>query len=302
MPCYSPITAWKSKDINPGGKRSLVFKPDAGLPGSEVKVPCNNCQGCRLERSRQWAVRCVHEAQMHEDNCYITLTYAPENLPEGGTLVKKHYQDFMKRLRKAIEPRKVRYFHCGEYGEKNHRPHYHACIFGWYPPDTVLFSERDGIRLYSSDILNEIWGKGFVTVGDVTFQSAAYVARYIFKKVTGEAADEHYKRMDESTGEIYTILPEYVTMSRRPGIGATWFEKYGSDVFPSDFVTLDGIKHMPPKYYLRAQEMYDPDSVEVIKLEREKRAQVFQEHQTPARLRAREVVKKAQLKQLKRTI
>lgn len=101
MPCYHPIQGWKSRFPNQKGKRPIVFKQNSYADlDSPVTLACGRCIGCRLEYSRQWAVRCVHEASLYDDNCFITLTYDNENLPEGGTLVKKHFQDFMKRLRK----------------------------------------------------------------------------------------------------------------------------------------------------------------------------------------------------------
>ena len=151
-------------------------------------VPCGQCIGCRLERSRQWAIRCVHEASLHTDNCFITLTYSPDCLPSDGSLNHDDFQKFFKRLRKHIAPKKIRYYMCGEYGEdlqqpsKLGRPHFHACLFGLDFDDKQLYIVRDDVKLYTSATLEKIWGKGFVTIGDVTFESAAYVARYIAKK------------------------------------------------------------------------------------------------------------------------
>lgn len=303
MPCYSPLQAWRSRDVNPGGKRSLVFKKEQGLDGSELEVPCGQCRGCRLERSRQWAVRCVHEASLYEDNCFITLTYNDDNLPADWSLDKKHFQDFMKRLRKRIEPRKVRYFHCGEYGEENGRPHYHACLFNWDPPDKVLWSVRDGVKLYRSAMLEELWPFGHSTVGEVTFESAAYVARYVMKKVTGDKADEHYKFVDADTGELYTVIPEYTTMSRRPGIGAGWFDKYKDDCYPSDSVIIRGREVQPPKYYDARFGEIDPEGLEEVKsVRKEAMLKVDDKEKGLFRLRTKENVKKAQLKFLKRTL
>lgn len=264
-----------------------------------VEVPCGQCVGCRLERSRQWAIRCYHEAQLHEENAFITLTYDDDHLPEGSTLVKKHYQDFMKRLRFRYRDRTIRYFQCGEYGETTHRPHYHACLFGFDFTDKRLFSTRGGVRLYTSDELNLIWGMGHCTVGEVTFQSAAYVARYIMKKVTGDEAEKHYEILDPDTGEIYSREPEYTTMSRRPGIGKGWLEKYHDEVYPSDFIVVNGVRMQPPKYYDAQQ---PEESLEWLKHARVKRAASRAHDNTPERLRTREKVKKAQLGHLKRTV
>jgi len=103
MPCYSPITGYRSKEINPTGKRSIVFNPaKAEQRDQALQISCGQCIGCRLERSRRWAVRCMHEAQMHRYSCFLTLTYSDEFLPSDGTLVLKDFQDFMKRLRKRV--------------------------------------------------------------------------------------------------------------------------------------------------------------------------------------------------------
>src|SRR4051794_29862641 len=100
MPCFRPLKGYRARVTNPDtGKRSIVFNARKGFNDLPVDLPCGQCIGCRLERSRQWAIRCSHEAKLHEENCFITLTYAPEHLPPGGTLVVKDFQDFMKRLR-----------------------------------------------------------------------------------------------------------------------------------------------------------------------------------------------------------
>ena len=150
---------------------------------------------------------------MHEENSFVTLTYSDEHLPDGGRLVLDDFQRFFKRLRKRVGV-PVRYYHCGEYGETFGRPHYHACIFGYGFPDRVLWSYSNGQPLYSSKELSDLWPYGHALIGEVTFDSAAYVARYIMKKVNGDRADEHYRRVDLDTGEIYQLPPEYTTMSR----------------------------------------------------------------------------------------
>ncbi|AXL15256.1 replication initiator protein [Microviridae sp.] len=244
-------------------------------------------------------MRCYHEASLYEDNCFITLTYDDEHLPPGGTLIKHHYQDFMKRLRWTFRPRRIRFFHCGEYGEKFERPHYHACIFNLDMPDKRLYSERDGVPLYTSELLDSLWGHGFTTVGDVTFESAAYVARYVMKKITGEQAAEHYETFDENTGEIFQKQPEYVTMSRRPGIGKGWLEKYKAEVFPSDTVLINGKLVKPPKFY---DNQLPEDELTDIKDVRKLNAKQHADNNTTVRLRTRETVKKAQLGNLRRTL
>nr|QJB19602.1 MAG: replication initiator protein [Microvirus sp.] len=255
MPCFKPLQGYFSVDPDSGKKKfvgcPIMFdhwkRGYSSLDNRRKSLPCGRCIGCRLDRSRGWAMRCIHEASLHESNCFITLTYAPEFLPEGGTLVKKHFQDFMKRLRKKFGSG-IRFFHCGEYGDLYKRPHYHAIIFNLDFDDKVLYKIENGCRLYTSDNLHSLWPYGLCTVGAVTFESAAYVARYIMKKVTGDMAEAHYGGR----------LPEYTTMSRRPGIAFDWFKKFKSDVYPSDQVIVRGFPCKPPRYYDTLFELEDP--------------------------------------------
>lgn len=301
MPCYRPLNGFKSKDLNPSGKRSIVFNYSQGYKDMPVTVPCGQCIGCRLERSRQWAIRCHHEASLHERNCFITLTYAPEHVPEQGTLIKKHYQDFMKRLRKRFGPN-IRYFHCGEYGEKNARPHYHACLFNFDFVDKKLWKSVRGNNLYLSEALEELWPFGFSTIGDVTFESAAYVARYITKKINGDRALDHYTTYSRETGEITgERLPEYTTMSLKPGIGAGWIQKYHKDVYPNDLVIMREKEMKPPKYYDKIYDQYDATQFRKIKAKRVALAKERTPDNTPERLSVRERVKELATKLLKRS-
>ena len=193
----------------------------------------------------------MHESEMHEENCFITLTFDQANLETRSnpqSLDVKEYQRFMKRLRKRYG-KNIRFFHCGGYGDENKRPHYHAIIFGFDFKDKKLWSNRDGNKLYISEALKELWPYGFSTIGEVTFQSAAYVARYIMKKHKGEGAEDHYTRWCPITGEGIPVDPEYCTMSRMPGIGRTWLEKYKADVYPHDYVVINNHKVKPPRYY-----------------------------------------------------
>jgi len=256
MACYHPLKGYRSRDLTEKGKRKIVFKKSLAYDNDIVTLPCGQCVGCRLERSRQWAIRCVHESQTHEENCFITLTYSEDNLPKGNTLIKRDYQLFMKKLRRHYAPKKIRFFQCGEYGEKYGRPHYHACLFGLDFEDKKLWKESNENPLYTSETLNSIWGHGYCVIGEVTFESAAYVARYVMKKITGKKSEEtdpitglkHYDYVDEN-GEVHDREPEYTTMSRKPGIGKSWYDKYKNDVYPHDFVILNGKKVRPPKYY-----------------------------------------------------
>ncbi|AXL15301.1 replication initiator protein [Microviridae sp.] len=293
MPCYRPINAWRTTGTTRHGKKPIVFKKSANAT-TPLQVPCGQCIGCKLERSLMWAIRCVHESQLHDQNSFITLTYSPEFLPWDGSLQKKHFQDFMKRLRRSYKTNPIKYYMCGEYGEKLTRPHFHACLFGIDFPDKEVWKEEEGLITYTSDILSERWGKGFVTISDVTFDSAAYVARYVTKKVTGDKAQDHYLTTNAHTGELISLEPEYTTMSN--GIGKRWLEKYTSDVYPSDFLVHQGKIIKTPRYY---DNLYDiPDT---IKLARKERGKKHAKDNTPERLAVREKVKLLKFKQLTRS-
>ncbi len=246
---------------------------------------------------------------MYEDNSFITLTYDDENLPWDHSLNKQHFQKFMKKLRKKYEGTNIRYYHCGEYGQATPqndfiaRPHYHAIIFNKDFNDKKIWKTDYGNYLYISDTLDNIWGKGFTTIGDVTFQSAAYCARYIMKKVNGARKEDHYKRTDYTTGEVIDLVPEYTTMSRRPGVGHGWLEKYKEDVFRDDFiVSTGGLIINPPKYYDSIYESENPLGLEKIKQIRKEKLSKHKRDLTPERLKTREICKLAQIKQLSRTL
>lgn len=296
MTCFTPLRAYRTAD------RSIVFYIKKGLNIVEaLNLPCGQCIGCRLERSRQWAIRCVHEASLYEKNCFITLTYRDADLPQDMSLNVRHFQLFMKRLRKKYGS-KIRFYHCGEYGSQFGRPHYHACLFNFDFPDKELWTIRDGTRLYVSESLNDLWCKGFCSVGEVTFESAAYVARYIMKKINGDAAAEHYQYICPITGEIYSRKPEYTTMSRKPGIAMDWFEKYKSDVYPSDIVVMRGKKMRPPKFYDSKYELHDPVGFEEIKYKRHLDSLVHADNNTPERLEVRHKVQQIALTKLPRNL
>lgn len=230
----------------------------------------------------------MHEASMHDENCFVTQTYAPEHLPPYGSLRKRDFQLFMKRLRKEIAPRKVRYFHAGEYGDDSLRPHYHTLFFGWSFPDKFFWSLRNGHVVFRSAVLERLWPYGHSEIGSVTSQSAAYVAQYCQKKLNGVEADQLYKRLDPESGELVEVEPEYGTMSRRPGIGSTWYEKYSKEVSVNDSVVANGKEMRPPKYYDALAEMRDPEFVAEVK--RRRKAQLDEAEQSPHRLTSRERV------------
>lgn len=303
VPCNKPLSGYRA----PGGQ--VTFSRKQGWIDRPVTVACGQCLGCRLARSRAWALRCVHEASLHERNCFITLTYDPEHLPHDGGLHVDHWQRFAKRLRKRLPSQtmlvgdkaydfKFRFFHCGEYGDRTFRPHYHAAMFGVdFSEDSILFKQKADYALRVSPMLTETWGMGHATVGDLTLQSAAYVARYVVKKIGGAAAEQVYSRVDPETGEEFQVKPEYVTMSLKPGIGAGWFEKFGDEVYPEDFVIHEGKKFRPPQYYDREFEKRDPAFMEGVRRARIRRAQKVKESVTPDRLRAKEEILRQRMSQ-----
>lgn len=299
MACFAPLQGYRSRSIGPSGKRPIVFNPDEGFLFLPVVLPCGQCSGCRLERARQWAIRCVHEASLHDSNCFITLTYAPAFLPVGGSLVKAHFQKFMKRLRRRFPDDKIRFFQAGEYGEKEGRPHYHALLFGFDFPDKLRWKLRKGFQTWRSPILEALWPFGDSEIGSVTFESASYVARYIMGKVTGSRADEHYLTLDEESGELIPVIPEYVTMSRggrgkgSGGIGAPWFEKYGREVYPADSVVMRGRLMKPPRFYDGRYELLDAPGM--LEVSRARRASRRLEDETPERLAVREKCTQARI-------
>lgn len=288
MACFHPLQAWQTDS------GEVVFV-ERGKIARTLELPCGQCVGCRLERSRQWAVRCMHESQMHEHNVFITLTYDDDHLPFDSSLNYRHFQLFLKRLRKLKGP--FRYYMCGEYGELTARPHYHACLFGVFFEDRELYRELpSGSKIYTSKTLEGLWSFGYSSIGDVTFESAAYVARYIMKKVTGRNAEEHYKIVDDMTGEIYDRVPEFTRMSLKPGIGYTWFEKYKSEVYPHDRVIIRGREMKPPKYYDRLLALEAGDMSDMIEFDRYLKSLDSRENNSDDRLAVRETVVKAKLK------
>lgn len=295
MPCFHPISAFQL------ASGDVVFA-ERGDVARSLTLPCGRCVGCRLERSRQWALRCLHEAKCHDQNCFLTLTFNDEHCPRDMSLDYRVFQRFMKRLRKHFSPRTVRFYMCGEYGERFERPHFHACIFGVDFEDKVVISDAGGSKLYRSPTLEILWPFGHSSIGEVNFQSAAYVARYVMKKITGDLAEDHYRYVDLTTGEIYQRTPEFCRMSLKPGIGAEWLDKFRSDVFPRDYVVVRGHKSKPPRYYDKRYAAYDPLEFEYLQYKRVLDSGKRRGDNTPERLKAREVCAKARVNQFKRSL
>ena len=293
MPCYGPLTAYRPAQGAQDGR--LIFNKAKSHSGIAIQVPCGQCVGCRLERSRQWAMRCLHEKRFHKESCFVTLTYDNEHLPAGGTLVKRDYQLFMKRLRK-VKGEGVRFFACGEYGERNARPHYHALLFNCDFLDKLRFSQnKRGDVTYTSKSLHDMWPLGHHVIGDVTFDSAAYVARYVVKKITGSRAAEHYAVID-GDGQVYDRTPEFTLMSRRPGIGSSYYDKYASEVYAHDSVIVNGLEVRPPRFYDTRYELHHPSEFDKLKIKRRRAALVFRADNTSRRRWVKETIAIKRLK------
>lgn len=297
MPCFHPVQAYRL-----AGSGAYVFtRPSRQDFTDELKVPCRRCVGCRIDRSKAWALRVMHEASMHQANCFLTLTYDEANLPSDGSLRYSDVQLFLKRMRKRVG--RFRYYLCGEYGDTTWRPHYHLCIFGYDFPDRRTYSQSEsGEWSYSSAILDSLWGRGQCTVGNLTLQSASYVARYCLKKVVGDLAEGHYSHVD-SDGVIHRRAAEFNCMSLKPGIGSAWLDQFGGDVFNRDYVaTNDGRQHAVPAYYLKRLKKANPDEHERIMLDRFDSCQLTAANRTPERLAVRKEVFTARTNQLKRNL
>lgn len=287
MPCYKPLEAYRD------GTGAIVFNRHKSLTKVPFQLPCGRCIGCRMERSRQWGMRCLHEAKMWPQNSFVTLTYGDEFMPPGGSLCVRDVQLFMKRLRKSREPERIRFFLGGEYGEENARPHYHALLFNCGFRDRVPFGKnKRGEILYTSRELSDLWSVdgrpiGHCTIGEVTFDSAVYCAKYALKKVNGDAAFEHYQVFDES-GEIFERVPEFAVMSRRPGIGAPYYAKYGNEVRAHDTVVINGREVRPPRFYDTRTEVVDSTRLDRLKSTRKRKAVLGKPDNTPERLAVKE--------------
>lgn len=251
---------------------------------------------------------------MNKYNCFLTLTYKTEKLPEHGNLRHRDIQLFFKKLRNlcsrlkqnsiAVSPDKIiKYYMAGEYGTINKRPHYHICLFG------IDFTDKKYLRLspakhklYTSPTLEKLWPHGYSSIGEVNFQTAAYTARYIISKITGKQALKHYQKINIETGEIIKITPEYNQMSRKQAIGKTWFEKFTTDIYPHGHMVIRGHKTNTPRYYDKQYSLTNPEKYDTLQYMRHIEGLHHRENQTDARLKVREQVQHAQLKQLKREL
>ena len=246
VPCFHPIRGYRGRS----GKVTTKLRDALSL--DIVYTRCGQCGDCRRARCLDWAARIMNEAECHTSSSFITLTFK-EN-PE--VLENRTFQLFMKRFRKQLT-QKIRFFACGEYGDKLSRPHWHAIIFGWEPSHEDTFETSNGH--YSSHVLHSSWNLGYTDVGSLTPASASYVAQYSQKKLTGSLGDNFYSHPE--TGEI---SPPRAIMSRKPGIGSEWYKIYGGDIWETDSIYFSRGTVRPPKYYFEKLKLENPALAEEI--------------------------------------
>jgi len=376
MPCYHPITAYKPRD---GGKLEFT---SSKVDADEIQIPCGQCRGCRRKRSRDWALRCVHEIRAHTFNCFITLTYNDQHLPRDAGLNHQHFADFISRLRAALH-REIRreghtdaydgdrrtdqsaekerarqqhaswkskaaerllpsrplrgaegrggektkqfqydlneisntqpsrrkqraarrlhvgYYMCGEYGERNGRPHYHAILFGIDFADRQFHTMRNGNRIDTSKTLEKLWGMGFASVGGATYESARYISEYIIKRLRD--GKKTRLQTDLETGEVREVPKEYNAMSKRPGVGSGYLRKHG-EYLAHGWVIHNSSKIPPPRYYDKWFSKYNPHQWEALQHQRYLLQKLHQEHHTPERLAVQELVDRAKTRTFKRDL
>lgn len=298
--CYHPLSAIVvDGQTTVNGKRVLKIvdplfftfwndRHNSPFPEDKiVKLPCGQCVGCRIQYSREWANRCMLELQYHDSAYFVTLTYSDKFIPRSYyadpntgeahtsvTLCKRDFQLFMKRLRRKFGNDHIRFFMSGEYGSTTFRPHYHAIIFGLHLDDLSLYKKSpQGFSYYNSPSLQACWSDpetgeplGFAVCAEVTWETCAYTARYVMKKLTGKEA-EFYTN--------FNIQPEFTLMSRKPGIARQYYDDH-PDLYKKEFINVStekgGLKFRPPRYFDKLYDLEHPDEMEAIKDVRKKMA------------------------------
>lgn len=245
MHCIRPI---KAGYTSAGDITFSIKEADISLVGFQLE--CRKCLPCRLNIAREKAVRCIHEASQHENNIFLTLTYDEDHL-SSPRLQYSDFQNFMKTLREEIgyaEHNRISFMATGEYGDLNKRPHWHAIIFNYCPPDKEhKYTSDRGDQVHTSQRLTSLWGNGAIEFGDVNLDSAGYVARYAAKKLIHGKDQEH------------DYHPIHKTSSRR-AIGRSWIEKYYQHTFSNGFIVLpNGQKSKIPRYYVDWAKEHQPE-------------------------------------------
>lgn len=287
--CTSPMYGrWLPSE----GKYKITSRRWTGEPiyhPKDIAIPCGGCYECRLEKSRQWADRMMLELDHSKTAVFVTLTYSPDFVPVSMlddndecifTLNKRDVQLFLKRLRKRFEPREIRYYLCGEYGDTTNRPHYHAIIYGLslsdFPDSFTVHRNDYNQYIYCSPMLAEIWGKGYASIANVSWQTCAYVARYTMKKLSGDMADIYALRQQQ---------PPFALMSRKPGI-AGYYPREHPDCYSKsylytrdDFGVTPRTKMRVPSYIFHKLSLTNPALYDKIKSERRLSAKLSMDNQ-----------------------
>lgn len=263
--CFSPLKGYRGRNGFHSKKHGSWEMP--------LNVPCGACLGCRLNKAADWSTRIAHEASLHEQNTWVTLTYDPEHLPEGGTLVKKHVQYFMTYLRRYTGSHGIRYFAVGEYGSESKRPHYHITLFNFDFKDKVhLKNTFQGHPLYTSELLTRCWPKGHSFIGELNIKTAKYTAEYVMKQVKGANAKDYYRTWYDD-GSYKEIIPPFALSSRMPGLGHDFYQKHKAEMYRDLEVYIPEVGKAPriPAYYdwLLAKE--DPELWEDVKRRRQEK-------------------------------
>lgn len=313
MGCDFPIPAYRSQEINPAtGRSRITFNPMEARNSQNfgLHIPCGRCIGCKMEKAKQWALRCDKEAQLHEENCFLTLTFANQYLPVDYSVHPRHMQLFFKKLRKFIYPRKVRFYLGAEYGDENLRPHYHVILFNYDFNDKIFYERTPrGDILYTSRNLSKLWPYGLATLGAVTFESAGYTARYSTKKITGPKASDHYLRVHPLHGFICRVRPEFSLMSRGDnsgdpvwggGIGSGYAIKFKDEIYQSDSVIVRGREVKPPRFF--DQQLSEEEQVKLSRQRKAKSIQRPPDERTNRRRAAKAEVRDARISILKRKL
>lgn len=298
MSCYRPWSAYR----HPNG----TVNQKQGVDTENLSLPCGACIGCHMDRSLQWSLRCRLEASSWTHNVFLTLTYDDKHLPEFEDLDRKAPRLFVRYLRRHLRGveeapdgsgrRPIRYFGCGEYGERSGRPHYHLLLFNVRFDDISQY----GSETYTSRLVSKLWPCGTHLLGSVTPASASYVAGYALKKVSAFERSK-YDVLMTADGEVYTKNREFPMMSLKPPIGYYWYAKYKSDL-RNGFIVLDGKQMAVPRLFRDKLKADDPRIFEQMQWARDKKMASFDPaDRTEERLGVRELVFKASKKHFKRT-
>lgn len=259
MPCYEPMHGYRNSENG-----SFTFlSPDHFYEGDDLTIPCGKCLGCLKSRMADWSLRSVHELRYHEKACFATLTYREDCLPEHGDLVHRHWQLFAKRLRHDHGP--FRYLMCAERGPKTNRQHLHALIFG-HDFKFDSYPIHSGLR--TSPKLDQLWGHGYVHLGEATGASASYVAGYVTGKLQAKLDSKIPWRPGRRPGQtkprhnsVYRRSDPYISMSKKPGLGAPFYEEFHHEIFSGNGSIRVGQNKYSrvPQYYKNRYALEYPD-------------------------------------------